>query len=213
MKDLNIDILKPKDVSHILNVTTKTLIEWDKSGKLTAFRTSTNKRYYTREQIYDFLQIENKYSDDVVIYCRVSNDNQKDDLKNQIQALKDYCQKNNIKPKYILTDIGSGLNYSRKNWNLLLHRVESREISKIIISYKDRFVRFGYEWFNDFCRRFGCQIIVAFEEEDKQPEEEMIEDLISIIHVFSCKIYGLRKYKKKEDLIDDIPENSIKNQK
>lgn len=96
MKDLNIDILKPKDVSHILNVTTKTLIERDKSGKLPAFRTSTNKRYYTREQIYDFLQIENKYSDDVVIYCRVSNNNQKDDLKNQIQALKDYCQKTTL---------------------------------------------------------------------------------------------------------------------
>lgn len=211
MKDLNIDILKPKDVSHILNVTTKTLIERDKSGKLVAFRTSTNKRYYTREQIYDFLQIENKNSDDIAIYCRVSNNNQKDDLKNQISALKNYCQNHNIKPKYVLTDIGSGLNYNRKNRNLLLHRVESREISKIIIAYKDRFVRFGYEWFNDFCKRFGCEIIVVFEEEKKQPEEEMIDDLISIIHIFSCRIYGLRKYKKKEDLINDSSENSIKN--
>lgn len=91
MKDFNIDILKPKDASHILNVTTKTLIERDKSGKLVAFRTAANKRYYTREQIYDFLQIENKNSDDIDIYCRVSNNNQKDDLKNQISALKKYC--------------------------------------------------------------------------------------------------------------------------
>lgn len=112
----------------------------------------------------------------------------------------------------MLTDIGSGLNYNRKNRNILLHRVESREISKIIIAYKDRFIRFGYEWFNDFCKRFGCEIIVAFEEEEKQPEEEMIEDFIFIIRVFSCRIYGLCKYKKKEDLIDDSSENSIKNQ-
>lgn len=147
----------------------------------------------------------------MAIDCRVSNNNQKEDLKNQISALNNCCQNHNIKPKYVPIDIRCWLNYNRKNWNLLLHRVESRKIFKIIIADKDRFVRFGCEWVNDFCKRFGCETIVAFEEEEKQPEEEMIDDLISIIHVFSCRIYGLRKYKEREDLIDDSSENSVKN--
>lgn len=208
MININKEILKPKDVAAILKVTTKTLIDWDKKGKLVAHRNVHDRRYYTRDQINAFLCIENRVSNDVVIYARVSNNNQKDDLKNQIEFLKQYANSKNYQINSILTDIGSGLNYERKNWNKLLIDIENYKISKVLVSFKDRFVRFGFSWFKSYCERFGCQIEVANENtEDKSPEEEMIEDLISIIHVFSCRVYGLRKYKKKEDLIDDWPKD------
>ena len=96
----------------------------------------------------------------------------------------------------ISTDIGSGLNFKRKNWNILLEKVQQKEVERIIIAHKDRFIRFGYDWFESFCLKFGCTIEIV-NNEKLSPQEEMIQDLISIIHVFSCRIYGLRKYKKE----------------
>ena len=89
--NFNKEILKPKDVAEILKVTTKTLIDWDKKGKLVAHRNIHDRRYYTRDQINEFLCVENRISNDIVIYARVSNNNQKDDLKNQISFLENYC--------------------------------------------------------------------------------------------------------------------------
>ena len=202
--NFNKEILKPKDVAEILKVTTKTLIDWDKKGKLVAHRNIHDRRYYTRDQINEFLCVENRISNDIVIYARVSNNNQKNDLKNQISFLENYCNNKGYSVSKIITDIGSGLNYDRKNWNKMLLDVENYKISKIVVSFKDRFVRFGFQWFKNYCERYGCKIEVVNENsEDKSPEEEMVDDLISIIHVFSCRIYGLRKYKRKEDLLDD----------
>jgi len=191
-------ILKPKDVSKRLNVTVWTLQQWDREGKLKAFRTpKTNRRYYTEEQINDFLglklQSENAKT---VIYCRVSNQGQKDDLKNQVEFLKTFCNSKAVIVDDVLTDIGSGLNYNRKNFNKILEMAAQREIKELYISHKDRFIRFGYDWFEDFLKKHSCRIIVV-NNEAMSPQEEMIQDLISIIHVFSCRIYGLRKYKKK----------------
>ena len=102
-----------------------------------------------------------------------------------------------IQKKYIvteiITDIGSGLNYKRKGFNSILY---SDKKQKILISYKDKFVRFGFDWFNKFLKSKGSAIEIV-NNEDLSPQEEMIQDLISIIHIFSCRIYGLRKYKKK----------------
>ena len=96
----------------------------------------------------------------------------------------------------ILRDIGSGLNYKRKNWNELLDLVQKREIKTVLISHKDRFVRFGFEWFEGFLQKCGVEMGVV-NNDTLSPQEELVQDLISIIHVFSCRIYGLRKYKKK----------------
>jgi len=101
----------------------------------------------------------------------------------------------------VIKDTGSGLNYNRKEWNKLIDRVINLEVDTIIISHKDRFMRFGYDWFERLCNKYGCKILIV-NNEDLSPQEEMLQDLISIIHVFSCKIYGLRKYKKK--IIEEI---------
>ena len=140
----------------------------------------------------------------VIIYSRVSNKGQKEDLANQVEFLKTFCNAKAEIVDEVLSDIGSGLNYNRKNFNLILDMAMQGKVKRLYISHKDRFVRFGYEWFERFFNKNECEIIVV-NNEAMSPQEEMIQDLISIIHVFSCKIYGLRKYKNKlkEDLKND----------
>ena len=191
-------ILKPKQVSEQLNVTVWTLQKWDREGKLIAFRNpKTNRRYYTDEQINEFLGVKLQSKNaKTIIYCRVSNQGQKDDLKKQIEFLKTFCNSKAVIVDEVLTDIGSGLNYNRKNFNLILDMATKGSIKEVYISHKDRFVRFGYDWFEGFLKKNFCDVIVV-NNEALSPQEEMVQDLISIIHVFSCRIYGLRKYKNK----------------
>lgn len=197
-------ILKPYEVSKILRVTVKTLQNWDKEKTLVAFRTkSTNRRYYTEEQINNFIGMESKNSKKIVIYQRVSNIGQKDDLKNQENFLRQYANAKGYIVNDVITDIASGLNFKRKNWNKLLRDVMDRNINKIIVAHKDRFVRFGFEWFKDMCNSFGCEIEVV-NNEVLSLQEEIVQDLISIIHVFSSRIYGLRKYKKEIKADKDV---------
>jgi predicted site-specific integrase-resolvase len=188
--------LKPKEVSEILNVTVRTLQKWDREGKLKASRTPTNQRYYTQEQINEYLGKKNRISNDIVIYCRVSSNSQKPDLQSQIEFLRQYANAKGYIVDEIITDIGSGLNYNRKKWNNLLQKIEEKRISRVIVSHKDRFIRFGYEWFEKYIESHGCTIEVV-NNEVTSPHEEMIQDLISVIHCFSSRIYGLRKYKTK----------------
>ena len=188
-------ILKPRQVSQILNVSVKTLQNWDKEKKLIAFRDgASDRRYYTEEQINQFIGKQDRISNKIVIYTRVSTNSQKPDMDNQVEFLKTYANAKGYIVDEIITDIGSGLNYTRKKWNQLLKDVMNKKISKIIISHKDRFIRFGYEWFNNLCQSFGCDIEVV-NNEKTSPEKEVVDDLISIIHCFSCRVYGLRKYK------------------
>lgn len=92
-------------------------------------------------------------------------------------------------------EIGSGVNYKRKRFNQLLEQVELGEIRKILVAHKDRLVRFGFEWFEAFCKKHGT-IVEIMNHESLSPEQEMTQDLLSIIHCFSSRLYGLRKYKK-----------------
>ena len=125
---------------------------------------------------------------------------QKDGLQSQMNYLMNFVNSNGIIPDELISEVGSGLNYKRKKWNQLLVEVEEREIDKIYVTYKDRFVRFGFDWFQQFCERHGTEIVVL-NNPKTSPETELVNDLISIIHVFSCRIYGLRRYNK--ELKDD----------
>lgn len=185
---------KPKDFSKLISVSVRTLQQWDRDGILKAKRTPTNRRYYTYEQYLDLLHLDKKKK--TVLYARVSSNNQKDDLENQIEFLKQFANASGVIIDEIITDVGSGLNYNRKNWNNLIDKCVAGEIGKIIISHKDRFVRFGYEWFENFLSSVGTKITVV-NNEKTSPEKELVDDLISIIHVFSCRVYSLRKYKQK----------------
>lgn len=200
---MNKRILKPKEMSKLLNVTVKTLQRWDNSGKLKAHRNPSNRRYYYYEQYLAYIGELNNDKGKVVIYTRVSTRNQKDDLKNQKEFLKAFANGRGLIVDEILSDIGSGLNYNRKKWNKLLDEVSEGKISKVIIAHKDRFVRFGFEWFERYLKKNGVELLLVNNEE-MSLQEEIINDIISILHVFSCKVYGLRKYKKKIKEDDDL---------
>ena len=95
-----------------------------------------------------------------------------------------------------IEEYGSGLNYNRKKWNALLNAVMEQKVKTIVITHKDRFIRFGYDWFEQFCMKFHTSILVVNNEE-LSPQEELVQDMVSILHVFSCRLYGFRKYKKQ----------------
>ena len=201
MNTSNITNYKPKDFAELLGVSVKTLQRWDRDGILKENRTPTDRRYYTYDQYLQFkgIQTENDIRD-TVIYARVSTRNQKDDLQNQVEFLKQFCNAKGIIVNQCVEDFGSGLNYNRKKWNKLLDEVMANKIKTIVISNKDRFIRFGYDWFEKFCEKFNTKIIIV-NNETLSPNEELVQDIISILHVFSCRLYGLRKYKNqiKED--------------
>ncbi|WP_420489203.1 IS607 family transposase [Neobacillus vireti] len=186
-------------MSSLLNVTVKTLQRWDRDGILIANRGPTNRRFYTHEQ---YLKASGKWPNTklkerkTVIYARVSNRNHKDDLSNQVEFLKQFANANGVIVDETIEDIGSGLNYKRKKWNLLLNEVMENKIETIFIAHKDRFVRFGFDWFQQLCEKFGTKMIIV-KNKALSPEEELVQDLIAITHVFSCRIYGLRKYKNR----------------
>ena len=201
MNITNITNYKPKDFAELLGVSVKTLQRWDRDGILKANRTPTDRRYYTYDQYLQFkgIKTENDIRD-VVIYARVSTKNQKDDLQNQVEFLKQFCNAKGMIVNQCIEDFGSGLNYNRKKWNQLLDEVMENKIKTIVISSKDRFIRFGYEWFEKFCMKFHTTIMVV-NNEAFSPNEELVQDIISILDVFSCRLYGFRKYKNqiKED--------------
>lgn len=189
-------MIKPKEMAERLGVTVRTLQIWDKKGILKAYRTPTNRRYYTEEQYLEYTgqPLQNKRLN--VAYARVSNNSQKDDLKNQISFIRQYVNVKGVILDDVITDIGSGLNYNRKNWNKLLEKVMQNEIDTIYITYKDRFVRFGYEWFERLCKMHDTKIVVLNNVETS-PTQEMINDMVSIVQVFSGRLSGLQKYQTK----------------
>ena len=194
---------KPQEFAEMIGVSVKTLQRWDKEGKLKAYRTPTDRRYYTHKQYVDYMSDGNRKHGKTVIYTRVSTSNQKDDLQNQVEFLKQYANAKGIIIDEIFEDIGSGLNYNRKKWNKLIEDCMLGLIKTVIIAHKDRFIRFGFDWFERFLKSNGVEIIVV-NNEKTSPEQELVNDLISIIHVFSCRIYGLRKYKKQIEGDEEI---------
>lgn len=190
-------ILKPKEVSGLLNVTVKTLQNWDYSGKLIAKRNPNNRRYYTYDQINKFLGKEKiEVKKKIVGYCRVSSNKQKDDLSRQIDNVKMYMFSKGYQFE-IIKDIGSGINYNKKGLNDLIQMIISNQVEKIVIAYKDRLLRFGFELVENICKLYDVEIEII-DNTEKTEEQELVEDLVQIITVFSCKLNGRRANKLKK---------------
>lgn len=203
---------KVGEFAKLLNVTVKTLQNWDKQGTLKAYRTPTNQRFYTEEQLNHVLGLSNGNQVEKqglkIGYCRVSTNNQKNSLQNQEEYLRSYTNAKGVILDEVLTDIGSGINYNRKNFNKILELVEAREVAEIYVTYKDRFVRFGFDWFNNFCEKHGTKIIIL-NQPSTSPEQELAEDLLNIVTVFSARSHELRTYKKQ--LEQNLNETNSKN--
>ena len=181
--------------SKIVGVTPQTLRNWDRSGKLQPHHTSSNGyRYYSEEQLNQVLNI--KCKERIVIgYCRVSSQKQKDDLGRQIENIKTYLLAQG-KPFEIISDVGSGINCKRKGLLELLKRIERNEVEKVVILYKDRLSRFGFELIEYVALLHGCEIEIVDNTKSTE-QEELVEDLVQIITVFSCKLQGKRAHKAR----------------
>ena len=192
-----------KKVTEILGVTAQTLRNWDKEGKLKpSYVKSNGYRYYSEESILSYTQErKTKKNLNVIGYARVSSKKQSDDLERQINNLNTY-----ISSKYdsfdIITDIGSGINYNKPGLKKLIEKINKKEVDLIIVLYKDRLLRFGFELVEYFAELNNVKIEVL-DKIDKNQDEELVEDLVQIITVFSCKMQGKRKTKTKQ-LIDDF---------
>lgn len=188
----------------MLGVTTQTLRNWNRNGKLLPSYTKSNGyRYYSEESIQEFLDIKPKVKTKlrVVGYARVSSKKQKDDLERQIDNLSTIL-KSKYKEFEIIKDIGSGINYEKPGLKELIRRIDKHEVDIIVVLYKDRLLRYGYELVEYFAKLNNVEIVVL-DKVSKTSDQELVEDLIQIITVFSCKLQGRRRKKTKE-LLDNV---------
>lgn len=195
--------MKAKEVLRLLKITRPTLSNYIKMKYISGYKKPNGQYEYNDSSIYDFL---NKGHDRVnVIYSRVSTSNQKNDLERQIQNLVEYTSNRGINISKIYSDIGSGMNYDRKDFNKLLEQVLEYKIKNIFISYKDRFGRTAYKALEKLFNSYGTEIIPI---QDigitKSTEKEFLEEIISLIHSFSMKMYSARRKKKLELIKEDL---------
>jgi predicted site-specific integrase-resolvase len=129
-----------------------------------------------------------------IVYARVSTAAQKPDLANQMAALRAYCEAGQIKVDEWMQEIGSGLNYKRKQFGRLMEQVELGQVRRILLAHRDRLVRFGYDYFEAFCERHNTELIVV-NGDTMSPERELVQDLLAIVTVFGARLHGLQSYK------------------
>lgn len=190
--------------AKMMGVTVTTLRRMHESGELVPAHISRGgTRYYSVNQIKCFENIENK-SKMVIGYCRVSTPSQKNDLETQISNVKAYMYAKGYNFE-IISDVGSGINYKKKGLQELIKKINNQEVSRIIILYKDRLVRFGYELIEYLCELNNVSIEVI-DNTELSKEQELTDDLIQIITVFANRLYGQRS-KKTKRLIDEVRNN------
>lgn len=195
--------MKSCQVLKLLNITRPTLCKYLKLGKIKATKLVTNHYDYDEESVYKCLNkgLERKN----VIYCRVSTVKQKKDLANQKKTAEDWCLKNGLKISDIYCDIGSGMNFDRKEFQRLIDDVLAHKISKIYITYKDRLSRISFDMFKSMFAKFNSEIVVMNETDDaKTVEKEIFTEIISLIHCFAMKVYSARRQKKLKCVEEDL---------
>jgi predicted site-specific integrase-resolvase len=193
--------IKPREFTKIAGISYQTLWNWIRTNKVTAIRTPTNKYLINRSELTKLNLTNSRTIKKInIIYARVSNTKQKDDLNHQIERLTNYCSSNNIKVDETFYEIASGMNFDRPKFNKILQMILENKISKIVIEHKDRFCRFGFELFENLSRIYNFEFVITTNSplEIESFENELTNDLISIIHHFSMKLYSNRRKKFKE---------------
>ena len=182
-----------KEVTKILGVTAQTLRNWDKQNKLKPSYTKSNGyRYYSEESILSYTQERKTKKDiNVIGYARVSSKKQEDYLNRQIDNLKKYIS-NKYTSFEIISDIGSGIDYSKPGLLKLIDKINRKEVDLIIVLYKDRLLRFGFELIEYFASINNVKIEIL-DKIDKEEQQELVEDLVQIITVYASKLQGRRK--------------------
>ncbi|MEI3336117.1 MAG: IS607 family transposase [Clostridium sp.] len=197
--------------SKLIGKTNQTLRNWDKDGTLKPHHVSeSGYRYYSQEQLNHFLGLkqEVQLNKKTIGYCRVSSNKQKDDLERQIENVKTYMYAKGYSFE-IISDIGSGINYNKKGLNKLIDMVTNSEVEKIVILYKDRLIRFGYELIENICNKYGTTIEII-DNTEKTEEQELVEDMIQIVTVFSERLQGKRANKAKKMIKELLEDDTCK---
>lgn len=188
-----------------VGVSVKTLQKWDRIGVLPAKRTLTNRRYYTDEDLAAALRLPRVPKERrTVAYCRVSSQAQKPDLANQRQVLEDFCKQRQIQVDEWIMEIGGGLNFKRKQFLQLVDAILEGQVERVVLAHQDRLARFGYQLLVHLCQTHQTELVVM-NTESLSPEQELVQDLLTITHCFSSRLYGLRNYRNalKKALADD----------
>jgi len=180
------NMVTSKKAAEKLGVSPNTLRRWADAGTIKTIRTPAGQRLY---DVSSFLASGKERRK--VIYCRVSSRNQKPDLESQIQYLRERYPNHEL-----IEDIGSGLNFKRKGLNALLGSILDGDVSEVVVSHRDRLCRFGFDLIESIASKYDCTLVVC-DESKLSPQSELVQDLLSIIHVFSCRLYSLRKYSRK----------------
>lgn len=196
--------MKAKEVLELLDITQPTLGTYCKKGLIRYELSPTGKRIYNDDDVYAMLNKGNKRLN--YIYARVSSSNQKNDLLRQVENLNNFCINSGIQVDSVFKDIASGISFeNRKEFFKLLDDVIDHKVAKVIITYKDRLSRVGFDLFYHLFKKFGTEIIVASQiGSEKLDSEEIFEEMISLLHCYSMKMYSKRRVAKiKEALSDD----------
>jgi excisionase family DNA binding protein len=192
--------LTPQEAATLLGVTVKTLHRWELNGKIRSSRTAGGHRRY---DIADL--IGNKSGNELTVgYARVSSHDQKDDLNRQVLVLESYCAKQGWEFE-IIQDLGSGMNYKKKGLIRLIKLITSYQVERLVLTHKDRLLRFGSDLIFTLCETFGTEVIIINRSDDSTFEEDLAADVLEIITVFSARLYGSRSHKNKK-IVDELRE-------
>ena len=185
---MNEQLFTPKQLSKLFGVTTQTLTEWEREGKIKSVRTEGGHRRYVHS--VPTIPKGDSTTKKCFIYARVSSSKQKNDLERQVALLqKEY-------PNFeVIQDIGSGINFKRRGLITLLEQVFGGNVSNVVVAHRDRLTRFGFDLFQFIFDRFGVSLEVLSDDDIQEPINELAKDLLSIVTVFTARYYGSRSYK------------------
>ncbi|MEM1605512.1 MAG: IS607 family transposase [Fervidicoccaceae archaeon] len=192
-------LLRPKEVCQRLGISYSTLSRWVREGRIRAIRTAGGKYRVPESEvrrIAEGLPISREVR--AIIYARVSSADQKSDLERQIEYLTRHCSSKGYKIIDIVTDVASGLKTDRKGLLKLLDYVVNRQMDVVVVTYRDRLARFGFEYLEYFFSQYGVRIEVVLGEEPKDTYQELVEDLLAVVTSFAGKLYGMRSHKKRK---------------
>ncbi len=191
--------------AEVLGVSRHTLRRWENTGKLACERTTTGHRRYDVSGVMHQKSVIKDFSNrKTYAYARVSSQDQKEDLDRQIQMLEMFCAAHGWSYE-IISDVGSGMNYKKRGLKQLLEAIDRQQISRLVLTHKDRLLRFGSELIFALCEARNVQIVVVNQGKEPSFEEELASDVLEIITVFSARLYGSRSPKNKR-LIDGLKE-------
>lgn len=185
------------DFAKMVGVSVSTLRRWEREERIVPERTLGNQRLYNENHLAQVRNLrQGRVPTNVVIYCRVSSNSQKEDLSRQIAAMESFCLSQGVIISEVVSEIGGGLNFKRPKFLKIIKSAIAGEIGFLYVAHKDRLCRFGFELVEQIVQWGGGQVVIA-NAETLSPQEELTADLLSIIHCFSSRLYGLRKYKTK----------------